>query len=179
MRPDVSQSFIDQSRQLLTASYLPRIERCLEGLSDQEIWWRANAESNSVGNLLLHLAGNVRQWIISGVGGAPDERQRQREFDELGPIPSSELLSRLRTTVEQSDQILAGVPSTNLLESRRIQGSDVTVFEAIYRVVEHFSMHTGQIILLTKMWKGDLGFFDVSDDTPRPQWHEKGSASSQ
>ena len=175
--PDVAQSFVDQSRRLLTASYVPRIERCLEQLSDDNVWWRANPESNSIGNLLLHLAGNVRQWIISGVGGVPDDRQRQREFDEQGPMPSADVLSRLRMTVEEADRVLAGITADGLLEGRRIQGHDVTVLEAVYAVVEHFSMHTGQIILLTKMWKGDLGFYDLSSGTPRSQWHKKGASS--
>src|SRR5262245_66461541 len=86
MQPNASQAFIDESRSLLTGSLFPRIERCVERLSDQDVWWRANSESNSVGNLLLHLSGNVRQWIVSGVGLAADNRQRQQEFDERGPI---------------------------------------------------------------------------------------------
>jgi len=171
--PDVSQAFLDESRELLTESYLRRIERCVEQLSDEEMWWRANPQSNSVGNLLLHLAGNVRQWIISGVGGAADERRRQQEFDEQGPLPRSELLLRLQATVKEADRVLSGVSAASLLERRRIQGYDVSVLEAIYHVVEHFSMHTGQIILLTKMWKGDLAFYDVSSGTPRPQWHQE------
>jgi uncharacterized damage-inducible protein DinB len=142
------------------------------------VWWRANPESNSIGNLLLHLAGNVRQWIISGVGGATDERRRQQEFDEQGPMPSVEVLSRLRMTVEEADRVLAGISADSLLEGRTIQGRDVTVLEAIYAVVEHFSMHTGQIILLTKMWKGDLGFYDLSSGIPRSQWHKKGASSA-
>ena len=171
--PSVAQSFIDQSRTLLTASHFPRIERCLEQLSDDNVWWRASPESNSIGNLLLHLAGNARQWIISGVGGAPDHRQRQQEFDERGSVPAADALARLRATVEEVDRVLAGVTAEELLERRTIQGCDVTVLEAIYQVVEHFSMHTGQIILLTKMRKGDLGFYDLTNGTPRPQWHRK------
>lgn len=175
--PNVAQSFIDQSRKLLIASYLPRIERCLEKLSDHDVWWRPNPESNSIGNLLLHLAGNVRQWIISGLGGTTDERQRQQEFDEQGPISCAELLSRLKNTVAEADRVLAGITSARLLEARKIQGHDVTVLEAIYHVVEHFSMHTGQIILLTKTWKGDLGFYKMSGGTPHPQWHKKSASS--
>mgnify|MGYP003693770547 CR=1 FL=1 len=106
------------------------------------------------------------QWS----GGASDERQRQREFDERGPIPGGEVLYQLKKVVQESDGVLAGVTPTALLEYRRIQGLDVTILEAIYSVVSHFSMHTGQIILLTKMWKGDLGFFDMSGGTPRPRF---------
>jgi uncharacterized damage-inducible protein DinB len=170
MSPDVSRSFVAHSRTNLSAELLPRIERCLAKLSDQELWWRPNAESNSVGNLVLHLSGNVRQWIISGVGGAVDERDRQREFDERGPLPSDEVWSRLKTTVEEADRVLAGLDPATLLERRRIQGFDVTILEAIYHVVEHFSMHTGQIILLTKMRAGDLGFYEVVDGLPQPKW---------
>jgi len=173
MQQDGLQTFIDQSRNLLTSSYLPRIGRCVEKLSDEEVWWRANPESNSVGNLLLHLAGNMRQCIISGVGGAADERQRQREFDERGPIPGGEVMRQLKKVVQESDGVLAGVTPMALSEHRRIQGLDVTVLEAIYSVVSHFSMHTGQIILLTKLWKGDLNFFDMSGGTPRPRFQKR------
>jgi uncharacterized damage-inducible protein DinB len=164
-----SQLFIDESRHLLVRSYLPRIEQCLEKMTDEQIWWRANPDSNSVGNLLLHLAGNLRQWIVSGVGQTADTRDRPAEFSERGPIPRLELLSRLRTTVAEADLVLGRLSEAVLVERRHIQGDDVTVMEAVYHVIEHFSMHTGQIILLAKMWAGDVGFFD-SSATPRPQW---------
>jgi uncharacterized damage-inducible protein DinB len=164
------QAFIDASRHHLTSSLLPRIERCMEQLSDQELWWRPNDDSNSVGNLLLHLAGNVRQWIVSGVGNVPDVRKRQEEFDERGPIPRGDLAASLRAAVADADATLARLSPDSLLQPRRIQGFDVTVLEAIYHVVEHFSMHTGQIIFVTKMRKGDLAFYDLSGGTPRPRW---------
>jgi uncharacterized protein DUF1572 len=148
---EIAQHFIDQSRRLLTASYLPRIERSIEGLSPENIWWRANAQSNSIGNLLLHLDGNVRQWIVSGIGGAPDVRERQREFDATGGGSGSELVTKLRTTLGEADRILSALDPTTLLDHRRIQSYDVTVMRAIYGVTEHFSLHTGQIILLAKV----------------------------
>jgi uncharacterized damage-inducible protein DinB len=166
----IEQAFLAQSRRLLTQSYFPRIEKSLEGLTDEQLWWRANAESNSIGNLILHLAGNVRQWIVSGIGGAADERDRQGEFDARGPLPAPDLLARLRTAVEDADRVLAGIAPATLLERRRIQSYDVTVLQAVYTVVEHFSMHTGQTILLAKMWKGDLGFYALSHGTPHPAW---------
>ena len=166
----IEQAFLAQSRRLLTESYLPRIERSVGGLSDEQIWWRANAESNSIGNLILHLAGNVRQWIVSGIGGAVDARDRQSEFDAMGPMPAADLLARLRSTVEEADRVLANVTPGTLLEHRRIQSYDVTVLQAIYAVVEHFSMHTGQAILLAKMWKGDLGLYTLSHGIPHPAW---------
>jgi hypothetical protein len=170
---DVSAAFISKSRELLNGSYLSRIELAVEGLPDDRIWWRANAESNSIGNLLLHLAGNVRQWIVSGIGGTADVRERDKEFSERGPLPRAELLSRLRTAVEEADRTLATASPAMLMEQRRIQGRDVLVVDAIYGCVEHFSMHTGQILLLAKMWKGDLGFYDFSSGTWRQTWDDR------
>ena len=168
---DAAQAFIGESRQFLVAEYLPRIERSVEGLSDAQVWWRPNDESNSIGNLMLHLSGNVRQWIVTGVGGAPDVRDRQREFDERGPVPLADLVGRLRTTVEEADRVLASLTPATLMEQRRIQGADVSILNAVYHVVEHFSMHTGQIILLAKTWKGDLGFYEFHGGTFHPTWN--------
>ncbi len=173
MTSDVGQAFIDHSRQLLTTSYFPRIERAVAGLAPDHIWWRANAESNSIGNLVLHLAGNLRQWIVSGVGGAADVRRRQEEFDARGSISSDDLMGRLRTTVEEADGVLSRLSPAALLEPRVIQGNDVTVFRGIFTAVEHFSMHTGQILLIAKTFKGDLGFFDTSGGRPRPTWLDR------
>ena len=174
---DVARAFIAQSRDFLKTDYLPKIERCLERLSDEEVWWRSGDESNSIGNLLLHLAGNVRQWIVSSIGGAADDRVRQQEFDERSIIARGELLERLRRVLNDADKVLASLTGEQLLESRQIQGGDVNVLEAIYHVVEHFSMHTGQIILLTKMLKNtDLRFYDFSDGIPAPSWNKSPDA---
>jgi hypothetical protein len=167
---DIAPAFIEQSRRLLTYSYLPRIEGAVRGLSTENVWWRANDQSNSIGNLILHLDGNLRQWLVSGIGGAPDVRDRQQEFNRLDGWSGHDLVLRLRRTVEEADAVLAKVDPEDLLTAKRIQGYDVTVMRAIYTAVEHFSMHTGQIILLAKMWKGDLGFYDVSEGEPRPMW---------
>jgi hypothetical protein len=167
---DISRAFIEQSRTLLVDSYLPRIEQAVHGLSIENVWWRANDQSNSIGNLILHLDGNLRQWIVCGIGGAADGRERQQEFDQRDGWSGPDLTRRLRGTVEEADVVLSNVDTTNLLEPRRIQSYDVTVMRAIYAAVEHFSMHTGQIILLAKMWKGDLAFYDLSQGEPRPTW---------
>ena len=167
---EISEAFLAQSRRLLIKSYLPRIEQAIEGLSDEQIWWRANADSNSIANLVLHLSGNVRQWIISGLGAAGDDRNRQSEFETHETRTGQELSLLLRSTVEEADRVLAAVTPAMLLDGRRIQTYDVTVLQAIYAGVEHFSMHTGQIIVLAKMWKGDLGFYELSHGTPHPAW---------
>jgi uncharacterized damage-inducible protein DinB len=168
---DAAQAFIAKARSLLGEEYLPKIERCLERLSDEEIWWRANEESNSIGNLLLHLAGNARQWIVSGVGQTADARVRQLEFDRREAVPRWELLRLVRQTLSEADGVLASLDPARVLEPRRIQGYDVTVLEAVFHVVEHFSMHAGQIILMTKLIKAaDLKFYDFSGGGPAHGW---------
>ena len=148
---DVAHAFIAQSRRFLSDDYLPKIERCLDALSEEDVWWRANASSNSIGNLLLHLAGSTRAWIVGVAGGSPSPRDRQREFDERERIPRAELIARLRQTLADADEALARLDAGTLLERRQARDEQVTVLLAIYHAVEHFSMHTGQIIMLAKM----------------------------
>lgn len=166
------QAFLQLSAHYLSDHYGPKILRCLEEMDEDQVWWRPNAESNSIGNLILHLCGNVRQWIVSGVGGRVDTRERQAEFDEMGPMPTEVLIHKLKTAIEASTRtILAQEPAT-LHEKRTIQGAEVTGIEAIYHAVEHFSMHTGQIIYITKLHQGkDLAFYKISKDGKAyPQW---------
>jgi len=168
---EIGQSFIAGARAYLTDDYLPKIERSLELLTDEQMWWRGNPQSNSIGNLLLHLSGNVRQWIVCGLGGAPDERDRDSEFAERKVIPRDELLARLGQTLGEADNTLAKFDADKLLERQLIQGCDVTALAAIFHVVEHFSMHTGQIIMIAKMFaEVDLGFYDFTDATPVLKW---------
>lgn len=158
----LAQLFLTEARFHLKQQYLPWLRACLEKLSEDEVWWRPNAQSNSAGNLILHLCGNMRQWVIHGVGGAEDVRQRKTEFAEQGPIPKAELLAQLEATLAEVDAVLQRVPAEALAQPREIQGFDQTVLSAIFHVVEHFSYHTGQIIYLTKMRTGqDLKFWNV------------------
>lgn len=158
----VSQAFIQNARELIENDYLPKLERCLEKLTDEQVWWRPNPESNSIGNLLLHISGNARQWIVSGLGGDPDNRQRQTEFDERDVIPRDELLGRLRTTAADVDNVLATFDPARLLDKFLIQGRETTALSAIFHVTEHISMHTGQIIFITKhITSHDLHFYDL------------------
>jgi uncharacterized damage-inducible protein DinB len=156
MMTDTAQQFIAQSREFLSADYLPKIERCLEVLSDEDVWWRANEGSNSIGNLVLHLEGSTRAWIVSVAGGSQIPRDRQQEFDERERIPRAALLFRLRQMLAEADRVLAHLDVDVLLERRQAPGEEVTVLWAVYHAVEHFSMHTGQIIMLSKMRSGDL-----------------------
>jgi uncharacterized damage-inducible protein DinB len=168
---ETGREFIARSRYHLAEEFLPKIERCVDLLSDEQIWWRPNAESNSIGNLMLHLSGNARQWIVCGLGGASDARDRDSEFAQREVISHEELLGLLRQTISDVDATLANFDPDRLLERKRIQELDVTGLEAILHVVEHFSMHTGQIILLTKMMTTtDLSFYEFVDSKPTMKW---------
>jgi uncharacterized damage-inducible protein DinB len=148
-----------QWRSRLEERFLPRIIECLAQLSEEEIWWRPNAASNSVGNLLLHLCGNMRQWIISGLGGAADIRERDKEFAERGPIVRDALRDELQRTVKESCAVLARLKPGDLTRRYRIQQYDVMGYQAAAQVEEHVAYHLGQIIYVTKLKRGkDLGF---------------------
>ena len=156
--------------------YLPRIIACLNKLSRAEVWWRSNEASNSVGNLVLHLEGNVRQWIIAGLGGHPDERRRDVEFSTRHPLERRALVNHLQATVAEACGVLSTLTEEDLARIHAIQNFKVTGFEAAFHVAEHFSHHAGQIILLTKMLKGrDLKFTQLPDGKRRkadklPAW---------
>jgi uncharacterized damage-inducible protein DinB len=176
---NTARAFIDQARTYLTEDYLPKIERCLGTLSDEQIWWRSNERSNSIGNLLLHLSGNARQWLVSGLGKSEDKRVRQTEFDQREIIPRRELLQLLKATLADVDRVLGDFDETRLLEKHLIQDCQVTALEAIFHVTEHFSMHTGQIIMLTKMMTEDeLDFYDFSSGAPVQAWKAGADSSS-
>lgn len=164
--------FVRRSREYLSGQYLPKIRESLERLPEEDLWWRPNPASNSVGNLVLHLAGNVRQWVVAGVAGKEDVRDRAAEFAAEGGKDRAAVLAHLEEALAEVDETLAGLDPARLDEPRTIQGMDTTGFGALYHAVEHFAMHTGQILWITKMRTGqDLGFYSVSDDgSVRTHW---------
>ena len=163
----LSREFVEVSRGQLRTK-LDRIEVCVGRLSGKQLWSRAHEIENAVGNLVMHLCGNIRQWVVSGVGGAPDDRDRDAEFDRRDPLPAAELIRRLREVIDEADTVLAGLTSADLTERRQVQGYDVTLLEAVYHVVEHLAEHTGQIIWATKRATGaDLGFYAYLSDPDR------------
>jgi len=164
-------AFVAQSREYLTAHYLPKIRAAVAPLSESDLWWRPNEASNSIGNLLLHLAGNIRQWLVAGVGQTPGRRDRAQEFAQREPLPRELLLATLGDAVGEADAVLARLDPAELEEQRAIQGRDVTVLEAVYHVVEHLAMHAGQIIYIAKLRSGkDLGFYQMDAGIPRADW---------
>ena len=132
------------------AEYLSKIERATEGLDETQLWRRANERSNSIGNLLLHLDGNLTQWVRGGLLGEPIERHRSAEFAARGGPPRAELLARLSATIERCREGVAGLDAGELARPRSIQGYQIDGAGALFHAVEHMSYHTGQIVLLAK-----------------------------
>lgn len=168
-----SSEFLSRARYLLGDEYRTKLRKTLDALPPDALWWKANPDSNSVGNLLLHLAGNVRQWIVSGVGGAEDKRFRAAEFTADGGQSADELWARLNAALDEADGVLAGLDQAALTRRLTIQGREVSVLEAVFHVVEHFSMHMGQIILLAKLRApGSIRFYEDAGGLAKPLWKE-------
>ena len=159
MSDEFATSYINWCRFRLMNQYWPRVERCVAELSEEEVWWRQHESNNSVGNLVLHLTGNLRQFILAGLGGAKDTRDKDHEFAERQRIPKQELLRGLKEALVAADDTLSRLDAFRLLESRKVQNRDRAVFEILAVVVDHFALHCGQIIYITKLKTGrDLKF---------------------
>ena len=165
--------FLERARDYLANEYPAKLRRTIEALPPDKLWWRPNEESNSVGNLLLHLNGNLRQWIVQGVGGEDYERRRAEEFAAREGRPAPELLRTLEQTLADVDRILSGLTADRLAERRVIQGRDVTVLDAVFHVAEHFAYHLGQVILVAKMFApGGVNFYQDAGGLAHPLWHK-------
>lgn len=159
MHREISKLFLAHSIKKLR-QMRAHIESCLERLTDDQIWSRGAAHENSVGNLVLHVCGNARQWIEAGVGGEQDIRERDREFSTRGGWTAADLVSHLKQTVDRAVAVIEGVTAERLLDEINPQTGPVSVLEAIYQVIGHFQQHTGQIIFGTKILTGeDLGLY--------------------
>ncbi len=160
--------FLAFSRNKLAMQYWPRLKACVESLTDEQVWWRPNASSNSIGNLMLHLNGNMRQWIIGAFKKLEDRRDRSAEFAAQGGASRAELLAMLGATVSDADATLERLTDAELTSAYEIQGYNVHGLDAVYQVVEHFGLHYGQIAYVTKMLKDeDLGFYKELNRTGR------------
>jgi uncharacterized damage-inducible protein DinB len=172
----VEELFISRSRYWLTKEYPIKLRHCINALPTAAVWARPNDSSNSVGNLLVHLAGNVTEWILGGVGGQSVERHRSAEFKQRSGTDGPTLLANLEEVLRQTDSVLAGLVPEDLARSIVIQGRETTVLGAIYHVVEHFAMHTGQIIFLTKLYApGKIRFYEDAGGLAQPTW-QRGTA---
>ena len=160
--------FLEFSRNKLLNQYWPRLRKAVENLSQEQIWWRPNEASNSIGNLVLHLNGNVGQWLVASFNRLPDHRDRPAEFSANGDLSAADILARLGQTIDEAAKVLARLTSDDLLATWQIQGYTVSGLAAVYQVVEHFGLHYGQIVYITKMQEGrDLGFYSDLNKTGR------------
>lgn len=170
---DLGRNFIERSRAYLADEYRIKLRKTINALPPDALWWRPNEQSNSVGNLLLHLEGNVRQWIVGGIGGAQDTRNRASEFAATEGASKEQLLTHLEKALAEADAVLAGLSPDRLDERLEIQARKVTVLDAVYQVVQHFALHLGQIILVAKAEvPGAVKFYEDAGGKARPIWKE-------
>jgi hypothetical protein len=166
MTADAFAGTVGAQAALEMANALKRIKHCLDQLSDEQIWWRAAPSLNCIGNLILHLCGNVRQWIIVGLDSGQDTRNRPAEFAEQGPIPRTELEQRLDAVVGEAGNVLRRQQAEQLLQVRRIQGMDVSGLEALFDSVPHFRGHTQEIVSMTRLQLGQAYKFAWAPASP-------------
>jgi uncharacterized damage-inducible protein DinB len=158
-----TKEFIEQSISRFEEN-TPKIEKCLAELTEDELWRRPNASSNSTGNIILHLCGNITQYILSSLGNMEDKRERDKEFSSTRVLQKAELMDKLKTTVKAAVKIMRSLDNDAMLRKHSVQGYDLTAIGILIHVVEHYSYHTGQIIFWTKLVKDkDLGFFSNVD----------------
>jgi len=171
--PDLASAFIARARDYLGVEYRTKLRLAVEAMPADALWWRPNEQSNSVGNLLMHLAGNIRQWIVGGVDGAANTRDRAGEFAARAGASAADLLANLDRVLDEVDDVLARLTADTLLQDRYIQGRDVKVVDAVFHVVEHFSYHLGQIVLISKMHApGGVQFYEDAGGLARPLWNQ-------
>lgn len=165
---ETSLLFLEFSRRKLFEHYWPRLRVCVEPLTFEQVWWRPNTASNSIGNLILHLNGNVRQWLVVSFNRQADDRNRPAEFAAEDGMGAVQLLEKLGSTMNDASEVLARLTEADLIAPFEIQGYHVSGLEAVYQVVEHFGLHYGQIAYIAKSLSGrDLGFYRELTKTGR------------
>lgn len=146
---------ITETKRRLFEESVTRLKKCLNQLTEEETWYRPNEHSNSMGNITLHLCGNVRQWILTGLGKQNDNRTRQQEFDERGPISTKALIQKVDNLMLEVEKVLDSITSEMLLEKHKVQVYEETGLSILVHVVEHFSYHVGQMTYFVK-WRKDI-----------------------
>jgi hypothetical protein len=144
---------LESMRSRITQFLPGQIRQSIQQLSDEELWWRPNQESNSVGNLILHLSGSIRNYLCRSIGGFDYTRDRAAEFTERGPIPREQLLAIFDQMVEQATATLESFETSRFFGGTEEPDYYPNLFDQICGVLTHLSLHTGQIIYVTKMLK--------------------------
>jgi len=153
MMTDIGVTFIRESENRAETAR-GRINHCLDQLGNDDMWWTPGEECNSIGVIIQHLFGNLRQWIIAGIGGEPDIRDRPREFEVAERSPKAEIQARFNTIIDQVLETFSRLSAEELLEMRTIQGLDRSVLGAIYGTITHLELHAGQISYVTRLRLG-------------------------
>jgi hypothetical protein len=169
---DLAGVLVESAREELNHG-LSKIGHCLAQLTDEQVWWRPRPEMNSIANLMLHLAGNMRQWVVSGVGGERDVRDRPGEFADRSAAPKSDVFAKLQAVIAECNAVLSRLGPDDLVAPRRIQGFDVTVTGALFHVIPHFRGHVQEIIHMTRAQLGERYQFDFVPSTPEQISAEK------
>lgn len=169
MNPEIGVAFLEESRNRAVKAR-ERINHCLEQLENDDIWWSPGEGSNSIGVIIQHLMGNLRQWILSGVAGEPDIRDRPREFRVEQKTPKTVLHKQFNDILDQVDGTYTQVDPRQLLKKKRIQGFDESVLSAIYQTMTHLELHAGQISYITKIRKGN-----AYEESWKPTTKEQGA----
>ena len=165
---ELASIFLAFSRDKLLNQYWPRLKACVEPMTVEQVWWRPNEASNSIGNLILHLNGNMTQWLVAPFNKDEDLRNRPEEFAAKGGLTAAELLDRLGATIARAERVLNRLMIEELLAPYVIQGYHVRGLDVVYQVIEHFGLHYGQIAYITKTLEGkDLGFYRELNKTGR------------
>ena len=159
-------------RERLVTDYPKQIQACIDELTDEQIWWRPNTTSNSIGNLVLHLCGNLSHFIVKGVGGRSYERNRNAEFAEAGPISKNDLVTRLNGVIRNVNEVFAQLTPERLTEHNDSTEMKTSNVNLIQYMTMHFGLHTGQVIYITKMLKEGI----FADESFRPQAAARGAA---
>lgn len=156
-------TFIQESIEYIHLN-LPRIHKCLTEISEEELWQRPNEHSNSIGNILVHLCGNITQYIHSSLGGEPDIRERDLEFSRTGGLSREEVYQKIAVVTEKAVDVLKNISEEELLKIRKVQGFEMSGVAIVVHVTEHYSYHVGQITFYTKLLKNkDMGYYSDHD----------------
>jgi len=155
---ELSRAVIDEVKDRLVRGFPQQVRACLDSLSDEQVWWRPNPGSNSVGNLVLHLCGSTRHFLGRAVGGTDYRRDRPAEFAEQGPVPRERLRALFDETVAETERVLGALTPARLLEVTDRAGEPFTVLNLLLRTSHHWAVHVGQMVYTAKALRE--GVFD-------------------
>jgi uncharacterized damage-inducible protein DinB len=158
----ITKEFISESIRYLEAN-IPRIEKCLKELDEKEVWQRPNSSSNSIGNLILHINGNMRQYIISSMGKTEDTRNRPTEFSATGGFSKAELLGKITSTVKEAVKVLQNVNEEEMLRIRQVQEFEMSGVDIMVHVVEHFLPYRANSVWTKLIKDKDMEFYKGRD----------------